>query len=50
MRDFSWDQDLWIVIKDDGRYAGVPCLSWSEAFNLSQGHPGSKIFKIARDD
>lgn len=46
MRDFEWGQQLWCVVKDDGRYAGVPCLSYEEARELSAQHEGSKIFKL----
>ena len=31
MRDFEWTDALWFVVKDDGTYAGRPCLSWEEA-------------------
>lgn len=45
-KDWEWDHDeLYAVIKADGRYAGVPCLSYEEAHDLSY-HPGSKIFKL----
>lgn len=45
-RDFEWDQELWAVVNDDGRFAGIPCLSYEEAKDLSSGHFGSRIFKL----
>lgn len=49
-RDFDWDRsELYAVIKNDGSYAGVPCLSYEEARELSY-HPGSKIFKLVLAD
>lgn len=44
MRDFEWTDPIWIVIKDDGKFAGSPCLSWEEARELAAQHEGSKIF------
>lgn len=46
MRDWSPWQDLWCVVKDDGTYAGVPCLSYDEARELSIQHPNSMIFEL----
>ena len=49
-RDFDWDRkELYAVIKNDGSYAGAPCLSYEEAQQLSY-HPGSKIFKLVLED
>lgn len=49
-RDFEWDRkELYAVVKNDGSYAGVPCLSYEEAQQLSY-HPGSKIFKLVLED
>lgn len=50
MRDFNWLNNLWCVIKEDGRYAGVPCISYEEARELSNQHSGAKIFKLTIDD
>lgn len=44
--DFDWTLPLWVVIKQDGTYAGVPCESWEEARELSAQHEGSKIFEV----
>lgn len=49
MRDFDWKHPLWAVIKDDGTFAGVPCLSYEEARDLASGHPGSRIFAMGLD-
>lgn len=38
MRDFDWNDNLWCVVKDNGTYAGVPCLSYEEARELSNQH------------
>lgn len=46
MRDFSWHDTLYCVVKADGTYAGVPCLSWDEAVELSNQHDGSRIFTM----
>lgn len=50
MRDFSWNQCLWCVVKDDGRFAGIPCVSWEEARELANQHEGSCIFKMSYDN
>lgn len=49
MRDFEWDNDLWCVVKDDGTFAGIPCVSYEEARELANQHEGSKIFKLVLD-
>jgi hypothetical protein len=46
MFDFEWTDKLWVVIKCDGHYAGVPCLSWEEARELAAQHEGSHIFEL----
>lgn len=51
MRDFKWTwEELYAVIKQDGTFAGVPCLCWEEAAILAAGHEGSRIFKLTYDD
>ena len=35
MRDFDWTDVLFAVVKDDGSFAGVPCLSLDEAKELA---------------
>lgn len=50
MRDFGWYDELWCVIKDDGSFAGVPCLSYEEARDLSAHHEGSEIFRLTHED
>lgn len=51
MRDFEWTRkELYAVVKEDGTFAGVPCLSWEEAAILAAGHEGSRIFKLTYDD
>ena len=44
MRDFDWFDDLWCVVKDDGKFAGSPCITWGEARELQNQHEGSQIF------
>lgn len=46
MRDFEWTDELYCVVKDDGKFAGCPCLSLEEAIELSAQHEGSKIFEM----
>lgn len=46
MRDFEWDCDLWCVVKDDGNFAGIPCLCYDEARELASQHDGAQIFRI----
>ena len=46
MRDFEWDNDLWCVVKDDGTYAGIPCLTYAEARCLADNHEGANIFRM----
>lgn len=46
MRDFEWNDTLWAVVKDDGRFAGVPCRSVEEARELSAQHENSVIMEM----
>lgn len=46
MRDFDWTNELFAVVKDDGSYAGVPCLSLDEAKELASNHEGSQIYRL----
>lgn len=46
MRDFEWGTPLWAVIKNDGNYAGCPCLSPDEAWELACQHEGAQIFSL----
>jgi hypothetical protein len=46
MRDFKWDEPLWAVIKDNGDYAGSPCLSLGEAQELANQREGAQIFRL----
>lgn len=50
MRDFEWGQDLWAVIKEDGTYSGVPCLTEEEAHELARQHEGARIFRLVLCD
>lgn len=47
MRDFAWTDTLYCVIKDDGTFSGVPCLSYEEARELSNQHEGSMIYEMS---
>lgn len=49
MRDFSYAQEVWAVVKVDGTFAGVPCLSWDEARELSAQHEDSWIYAMCPD-
>lgn len=49
VRDFEWGQELWAVVKDNGDFAGNPCLSWEEAREISANHEGSKIYEMSLD-
>lgn len=49
MRDFEWTQALWCVVKADGHFAGIPCVSAEEAYELSVQHEGSAIYKMEYD-
>lgn len=46
MRDFDFDSALWAVVKDNGEYAGVPCISYEEARELAHQHEGAKVFSL----
>lgn len=50
MRDFDWFDELYAVVKDDGSFAGRPCISWEEARELQAQHDGSKIFELKFDN
>lgn len=50
MRDFNWYQALWCVVKDDGEFAGCPCLTLEEAIELQAQHKGSRIFEMEYDN
>ena len=50
MRDFEWNHPLWAVVKDNGNYAGVPCLTYEEARDLQSCHEGSKIFRLVLEE
>lgn len=47
-RDFEFGDTLYVVIKNDSTYAGVPCLTYEEARDLSSGHGGSHIYEIEK--
>ena len=46
MRDFDWTDAIFAVVKDDGSFAGVPCLSLDEAKELVSNHEGSQIYRL----
>ena len=46
MRDFKWTDNLWCVVKADGTFAGTPCKSYDEAWELALQHKGSATFKL----
>ena len=46
MRDFDWTDALFAVVKDDGSFAGIPCLSLDEAKELANNHEGSQICRL----
>ena len=46
MRDFDWTDALYAVVKDDGSFAGIPCLSLDEAKELASNHEGSQIYRL----
>lgn len=50
MRDFEWSARLWAVVKENGEFAGCPCLTWNEARELACQHEGSAIFELKLDD
>lgn len=45
-RDFDWNHSLYAVVKDDGTFAGVPCLSDEEAYQLAANHDGSHVYRL----
>ena len=46
MRDFDWTDVLFAVVKDDGSFAGIPCLSLDEAKELASNHEGSQVYRL----
>lgn len=46
MRDFNWTDAIFAVVKDDGSFAGIPCLSLDEAKELANNHDGSQIYRL----
>ena len=49
MKNFDWTQDFWCVVKADFSFAGIPCASAEEAYELSCQHKGSAIYKMSYD-
>lgn len=49
MRDFEFSQALWAVVKNDGTFAGRPCVSWEEARELASQHDGAQIYAMCLD-
>ena len=47
MRDFDWTDTLFAVVKDDGSFTGIPCLSLDEEKELASNHEGSQIYRLA---
>lgn len=37
-------EELFIVIDENGRYVGVPCLSFEEAYELAANHENASIY------
>ena len=50
MRDFDWLDNLYCVVKNDGTFAGKPCVSYDEARELSAQHPESHIYALLFND
>lgn len=50
MRDFEWNDHLWCVVKDDGTFAGKPCLAWEEAREIQAQHEGAHIYELILDE
>lgn len=50
MRDFDWFDELFAVIKNDGTFAGRPCLTLEEARELANQHEESKIYLLKYDN
>lgn len=50
MRDFDWLDELYAVIKDDGSFAGRPCVTLDEARELAKQHENSKIYLLKYDN
>ncbi len=49
MRDFDTADTLYAVVKKDGTFAGIPCLSYEEARELSCQHEDSWIYCMFYD-
>ena len=47
MRDFNWTDKLYCVVKEDGTFAGVPCRTVEEAYDLATQHDHSAIFEMS---
>lgn len=46
MKDFNWTDELYCVVKEDGTFAGIPCRTIEEAFELATQHNHSAIFEM----
>ena len=46
MRDFNWTDELYCVVKEDGTFAGIPCRTVEEAYELATQHDHSAIFEM----
>ena len=46
MRDFDWTDAIFAVVKADGSFAGVPCLSLDEARELANNHEGAQVYRL----
>ena len=46
MRDFDWTDVLFAVVKDDGSFAGILCISLDEAKELANNHEGSRVYRL----
>lgn len=43
---FNGETPRYAVIKADGHYAGIFCLSYEEALDLASGHEGAVIYEL----
>lgn len=48
MKDWKDDDILYCVVKENGDFSGIPCLSYEEAIDLSNQHENSTIYKMER--
>ena len=46
MKNCDWIDVRWAVVKADGTFAGVPCLSFEEARDLAGQHENSVIMEM----